>query len=108
MKKNFSLSETNKKPDRVVEAIKYEVNKYLARERRKTLPEGVDYWDFQCKVGAQDTSAKAVHSNEISKSIDEVALQNAPSVYIEILAKAGVHAKKRVRAAAQEEEYDEE
>lgn len=104
MKKNFSLTEANKKSDRVVEAIKYEVNKYLARERRKTLPEGVDYWDFQCKVGAQDTSAKVVHSNEISKSIDEVVLQNVPSVYIEILAKAGIHAKKRVRAAAQEED----
>ena len=104
MKKNFSLTETNKKPDRVVEAIKYEINKYLARERRKTLPEGVDYWEFQCKVGATDTSAKSVHSNEIGKSIDELATQNVPSVYIEILAKAGIHAKKRVRAAREEDE----
>lgn len=104
MKKNFNLTEPNKKPDRVVEAIKAEINKYLARERRKALPEGVDYWDFQCKVGAQDASAKAVHSNEISKSIDEVVKQNLPSVYIEILAKGGIHAKKRVRAAREEDE----
>lgn len=104
MKKNFSLTEANKKPDRVVEAIKYEINKYLARERRKTLPEGVDYWEFNCKVGANDASAKDVHSNEISKSIDEVVKQNVPSVYIEILAKAGIHSKKRVRAAREEDE----
>ena len=104
MKKNFSLTETNKKPDRVVEAIKYEINKYLARERRKTLPEGIDYWEFQCKVGANETSAKTVHSNEISKSIDEVVLLNSPSVYIEILATGGIHAKKRFRASQEENE----
>jgi hypothetical protein len=94
MKKNFSLHETNKKTDRVVEAIKHEINKYLARERRKALPEGVDFWDFDCKVGSDTTTAKTVHVKEVSKSIDEVVLEKVDSVYIEILAKPGVRAKK--------------
>jgi hypothetical protein len=93
MKKNFPLQAPNKKPDRVVEAVKAEVNKYLARERRKSLPEGVDYWDFDCKVGADAKTAQRVHVKELSKSIDEVALRNGPSVYIEILAKHGIRAK---------------
>lgn len=94
MKKSFSLHEENKKPDRVVEAVKKDVNKYLARERRKELPEGVDYWDFDCKVGVDAASAKEVHLKEISKSIDEVVTQKVPAVYIEILSKPGVRAKK--------------
>ena len=93
MKKNFALHAPNKKSDRVVEAIKAEVNKYLARERRKSLPEGVDYWDFDCKVGIDADSAQRVHVKELSKSIDHVALRKVPSVYIEILATPGVRAK---------------
>ncbi len=93
MKKNFALEAPNKKPDRVIEAIKAEVNKYLARERRKSLPEGVDYWDFDCKVGVDEGSAQRVHVKELSKSIDQVALRKVPSVYIEILATLGVRAK---------------
>ncbi len=96
MKKNFALTAPNKKPDRVAEAIKAEVNKYLARERRKALPEKVDYWDFDCKVGVDADSAKVVHVKEISKSIDEVAAKKVPSVYIEVLAKSGVRAKSKV------------
>ncbi len=93
MKKNFALQEPNKKPDRVAEAVKAEVNKYLARERRKSLPQGVDYWDFDCKVGVDAATAQRVHVKELSKSIDEVAFRNVPSVYIEILAKHGVRNK---------------
>ena len=93
MKKIFTLQAPNKKPDRVVEAVKAEVNKYLARERRKSLPEGVDYWDFDCKVGVDEGSAQRVHVKELSKSIDQVAQRNVPSVYIEILATHGVRTK---------------
>ncbi|MCC6138279.1 MAG: hypothetical protein IT287_06580 [Bdellovibrionaceae bacterium] len=105
MKKNFALTAPNKKPDRVSEAVKAEVNKYLARERRKALPQGVDYWDFDCRVGADESSAKIIHVKELSKSIDEVVLQKVPSVYIEILAKPGYRAKKNSRERG---EFDDE
>ena len=94
MKKNFSLQDGNKKRDRVIEAVKHDVNKYVARERRKALPEGVDFWDFACKVGAEAASAQVVHVNEIGKAIDQVVAKEVDSVYIEILAKPGVRSKK--------------
>lgn len=97
MKKNFALTDPNHKPDRVAESVKAEVNKYVARERRKSLPKDVDYWDFDCAVGVDAASAKVVHIKEISKAIDEVSKQKMPSVYIEIHAKPGFRAKKSPR-----------
>ncbi len=94
MKKNFSLTSPKHKPDRQVELVKAEVNKYVARERRKALPEGVDFWDFDCKYGTTADSAVVVHVDEINKKIDEGAAAKSESVYIEILAKPGVRKKK--------------
>ncbi|OYZ12847.1 MAG: hypothetical protein B7Y39_18660 [Bdellovibrio sp. 28-41-41] len=94
MKKNFSLTSPKHKPDRQVELVKAEVNKYVARERRKALPEGVDFWDFDCKCGATAETAIVLHVDAINKNIDEVAATKAESVYVEILAKPGVRKKK--------------
>ena len=60
MKKTFPLHVPGKEDVRVVEAIKVTVAKYVKRERRKTLPEEVDFWDFQCKVGPDSESAAAL------------------------------------------------
>ncbi|WP_338049214.1 DUF6172 family protein, partial [Photobacterium sanctipauli] len=38
MKKTFALTHPKKAVPRVVEAVKYEVKKYLRRERNKALP----------------------------------------------------------------------
>ena len=48
MKKTFSFKVSNKNRDRQTDSIKYEIKKYIARERRKALPEGGDFWDFDC------------------------------------------------------------
>ncbi|MBL7554661.1 MAG: hypothetical protein JNM24_02480 [Bdellovibrionaceae bacterium] len=94
MKKNFSLTSTKHKPDRQVELVKHEINKYVARERRKARPEGVDYWDFDCKCGATAETATTLHLEEISNRIDAVVAGKSDSVYIEIMAKPGVRKKK--------------
>lgn len=94
MKKNFNLTSPTKKPDRQTEAVKHEINKYIARERRKALPDGVDYWDFDCKLGHDAGSAVVIHVSEISKKIDAVVLDKKETFYIEILAKKG-HRNKR-------------
>jgi hypothetical protein len=52
MKKTFSFSHPKKQRPRVVEAIKYELKKYIKRERNKKRPEEVDFWDFDCRYGA--------------------------------------------------------
>lgn len=89
MKKTFPLESPGHAPARVIESIKHDIRKYLKRERRKPLPDGVDFWDFDCRVGPAPETARAAHVNEIGSAIDAVAAGGAASVYVEILAKAG-------------------
>ena len=93
MKKHFKLTDPKKAPARQVEFVKHEIGKYLARERRKTPAEGADYWDFDCKLGKQESEAAVIHVAEINKGIDRVVLEGSEQVYIEILAKPGHKAK---------------
>ncbi len=107
MKKLFPLTSPTHKPDRQVEFVKKEVNKYLARERRKAFPAGVDYWDFDCKCGVDADSAAVIRTGEFSQSIDKAVAEKAENVYIEILAKPGVRKKKpRPETSPSSEESD--
>lgn len=94
MKKEFKLTDPKKAPARQVDFVKHEINKYLARERRKTPKEGADFWDFDCKLGKDKDSAVVIHVSEINKAIDKEVNENAESFYIEVLAKPGYRTKK--------------
>ncbi len=89
MKKTFSLIHPKIKPARLVDRIKFDVKKYLKRERGKSLPEGVDFWDFDCKYGPTEKEAKTIKTFEITKSIDIAESTQLESFYLEILAKPG-------------------
>lgn len=89
MKKVFPLEVEGKKAPRVIDSIKHEVNKYLKRERRKKLPEGVDYWDFNCRVGSDSASAESAHVSKVSAAVDNISELGGPSVYIEIISTQG-------------------
>jgi hypothetical protein len=89
MKKCFKLTATNKAPARQVDAVKHEIKKYIARERRKTVAENADFWDFDCKYGDDESTAKTIEINDINKSIDNTVAENKEVFYIEILAKPG-------------------
>jgi hypothetical protein len=93
MKKIFKLTDPKKKPERQVEAVKFEIKKYIKRERNKKLPEGIDYWDFDCKFGDTSESANPIHISEINKSIDHQFQNKKESFYIEILVKTGTRGK---------------
>jgi hypothetical protein len=93
MKKTFPLEMPNHKPPRVIEGIKAEIRKYLKRERRKPLPEGPDFWDFDCRTGKDAESAEPIHVSEITKPIDTASQENWPAIHIEILAKQGHRTK---------------
>ena len=84
------------RPDRVAESIKAELNKYIARERRKALPEGVDYWDFDCRCGLDQESAAVIHLTDFGRNIDKAVAEKAENFYAEILAKPGIRTKKPV------------
>jgi len=89
MRKNFPLQIDGRHPDRVLDAVKHDVRKYLKRERRRDLPEGIDFWDFDCKCGLQAADAEVVHLSALIAAIDALAKAQATSVYVEILAKHG-------------------
>ncbi|MDP4997078.1 MAG: DUF6172 family protein [Akkermansiaceae bacterium] len=89
MKKLFPMEDPKHKPARVVEGIKADVRKYLKRERRKELPEGVDFWDFDCRSGKDAESAGEVHVSKIIEAVDAASHGGWEAVYIEILAKPG-------------------
>lgn len=93
MKKTFPLTAVNKKPERVVESVKKDAKKYIARERRKELPKNVDFWDFDCRIGQNEQEAKAITVAEINKNITEIAASGAESLYLEILTKKGIREK---------------
>ena len=90
MKKNFPLQIEGKNPDRVLEAVKHEIRKYFKRERNRALPKGVDFWDFDCKVGLTAGTAEAVKVSAVIEGLDALAKEGAASVYVEILSKHGV------------------
>ena len=94
MKKTFQLTHPKIKLARLVEAVKYEVKKYIKRERNKKLPEDVDFWDFDCKYGSTAEDAVEIHISEINKRIDSAEEQQLESFYLEILVKPGHRMKK--------------
>jgi hypothetical protein len=94
MKKTFQMTHPKIKPPRLVEAIKHEVKKYLQRERRKPLPPDVDFWDFDCRFGADEASSEPIHVADINKAISRAEEQQFASFYLEILAKPGRRSKK--------------
>lgn len=91
MKKTIALTHSKLNTARLVDAIKHDIKKYLARERRKALPDGTDYWTFDCRFGASEEVAKKIFTSEINKHIDAAVAQELAEFYIEILAKACKH-----------------
>lgn len=87
MKKTFQLNIEGMHRDRVLDAIKHEIRKYVKRQRRVPLPKGVDYWDFDCKFGSSEASARVVHFATLTSLIDAIAKAGGAAFYLEILAK---------------------
>jgi hypothetical protein len=94
MRKTFELQVEGREPARVVEGVKHELKKYLKRERGKALPTGIDFWDFDCKVGKTAEEAVVTHVGDLNAAIDQVVALGAPSVYIEVLSRGAKRTRK--------------
>ncbi len=88
MKKIFQLKTANKHPDRVLESVKYEIRRYLKRERKKSLPDEATFWDFDCKFGQSSDEAESLSASEIITALDKAKEADWDHCYIEIMAKA--------------------
>jgi hypothetical protein len=89
VKKTFKLSIEGKNRDRVLDSVKHDIRKYVKRQRRVPLPEGVDFWDFDCRFGTSEGTAEMVHFATILPLVDAAAKDGADSFYLEMLAKEG-------------------
>jgi len=103
LKKLFKLQQADKNPDRILEAVKNEIRKYMKRERKKKLPEDAIYWDFDCRVGVNSETAEVVTASEIIAALDKAHADNVSECYVEILAKASMK-----KETASDEETTEE
>jgi len=106
MKKNFPLQAEGKHPDRVLEAVKHDIRKYFKRERNRDVPKGVDFWDFDCKVGLTADTAEVVRVSGVIEAVDVAAKSGAASVYVEILSKHGVRVLKAQNQESGEDHFD--
>jgi hypothetical protein len=98
MKKTFPLQREGRHPDRVLDALKHELRKYMARERGRPLPPETDFWDFDCRFGASEETAQPLHPGELNRQLDALAQGGATQCYVELLAKP-VRRKWEARAA---------
>ncbi|WP_299877478.1 DUF6172 family protein [uncultured Cocleimonas sp.] len=87
MKKTFKLEHPKIKTPRIVDSIKHEIKKFLKKERSKNLPADAKYWSFDCKVGQTEETANKVPLLSLTESIDDLVLNNAKSIYVELTAK---------------------
>ena len=89
MKKIYKLTDPKKHEDRVLEAVKNDIRKYVKREKKKVLPNKTTmYWDFDCRIGSTSQSAKTIQYEELIKSLDTLKSEGVLEVYVEILSKA--------------------
>ena len=103
MKKIFRLTDEKKKPERIIEASKHEIRKYLKRERGKKLPEGADYWDFDCCFGQNSEETQPLHVAQITSALDKAYESKWEQCYIEIIAKP---AQREVKATEEIQSSD--
>ncbi len=98
MRKTYQLNIEGKNRDRLVEASKHNIRKYVKRERGRALPAGVDFWDFDCKFGTSEATATVVHFATVMGLIDTLAKEDGGQFYVEIVTKHG-HRTARPRDA---------
>ena len=84
MKKTIKLTHPKIKLDRLVDAAKHDLKKFLKKARSKPLPADMIYWDFECKFGGSEETASSIHLSEIGKHIEEAAKSGLESCYMEI------------------------
>ncbi|MFZ2294465.1 MAG: DUF6172 family protein [Polaromonas sp.] len=109
MRKTYQLNIEGKNRDRLLEASKHDIRKYVKRERSRPLPEGVDYWDFDCKFGHDEATASVVHFATLMGLIDTVAQEGGEQYYVEVVTRHGLRtAKPHDAEAHMESETDDE
>ena len=89
MRKTYLLTIEGKNRDRLLDAAKHDIRKYVKRERSRPLPAGVDFFDFDCKLGASEGAAATLHFATLMRSIDALVKDGADRFYVEMVTTHG-------------------
>lgn len=89
MRRTYRLDIEGKHPDRLLEASKHDIRKYIKRERGKALPAGVDFWDFDSKAGVDEASAQPVVFAELIRAVDALVAAGNTQFFVEVVSKPG-------------------
>ena len=82
MRKTYQLNLEGKNRDRLLESSKHDIRKYIRRERRKELPAGADYWDFEMRFGVDEASAVALPPAELIRSINALVADGGEQFFV--------------------------
>lgn len=96
MRKTFDLRTPGKHPDRLLDAAKNEIRKYIKRCRARDLPAGTHFWDFVCVMGADEAVALPVHPQQLTERINALVVEGATALFISIEPKATARVYKNV------------
>ena len=89
MRKTYILNIEGKNRDRLLEAAKHDIRKYVKRERARPVPAGVDFWDFECKSGGSEATAEPVHFAALMPAVDALVNEGAEQFYVEVVTRHG-------------------
>jgi len=98
LKKTYLLTIEGKNRDRLLDAAKHDIRKYVKRERSRPLPPGVDFFDFDCKLGGSETTSETLHFATLMASIDTLLKDGADQFYVEVVTTHG-HRSARPQSA---------
>ena len=99
MKKTYDLRLEGKNPDRLIEAAKNDVRKYIKRCRDKDLPAGTHFWHFVCKIGVDEAQAVDVHPQQLTEVINATIAAGATTLFASIEPVATARVYKNVAQA---------
>ena len=89
MQKTYQLVVEGKNRDRLVEAAKHDIRRYVKRERNRPLPPDVDFWDFECRFGSDETAATPVHFATLTERIDALVADGGAQFYAQLVTRHG-------------------
>ena len=90
MRRTYRLDIEGKNRDRLIEASKHDIRKYIRRERRKELPAGADFWDFDTRFGTEEATAQDIAPAELIRQVDKLIAEGVTQFFVQIERKPGV------------------
>lgn len=105
MRRTYRLDIEGKNRDRLIEASKHDIRKYIRRERRKELPAGADFWDFDTRFGTEEATAQDIAPAELIRQVDKLIAEGGNQFFVQIERKPGTRPPRAAGAPANDDGF---